>query len=419
MSLRGVLARTPLLLLFAAIAFSADLPDQWRSWRYSRSIVVPDTTELAKVSIPLNLYPRLGHGFSDLRIIEDAGAETPFVLNDENVRTPAESRHAAIREHSFVPGNYTQLVMDLGHQPSFHNALEIGTSENDFIDWVEIAASDDATTWRIVKDRAPISSFRKENISGSRQVRYSDNNARFLRVRIFEPAHPFPVTSVEVFFSREFHEPIRTSIPSQLTPDSAAPSSVSRWIIDLGSGSFPVSGVAIETPQPEFFRIVHMQISEDAKDWQDYFAGQVYRYKQADKQAESLRVYSQESWHRFWRIEIVNGNDAPLIDARPTLLAIPDWITFRPQSGHSYRLIYGNSSATPAHYDLSRTLGRRAETAAVPAALAAEEQTSNYLDPRPYTERHSYILWFALVVAVVLLAFAALRALRSPKATQS
>jgi hypothetical protein len=46
--------------------------------------------------------------------------------------------------------------------------------------------------------------------------------------------------------------------------------------------------------------------------------------------------------------------------------------------------------------------------------LGPEEITSNYADPRPFTERHPNLLWVALGLAIVLLGYAALRALRTP-----
>jgi hypothetical protein len=408
------------VLALAVAAFGADLPSRWRAWRYSRAIHVSDSAGPVKLSVPANLYTGVSNGFADLRIVDDRGTEIPFLLYDKNTRVPLETRHAVIRENSFVPEKYTQLVIDLGEKTAFHNSLEVSTSETNFIDWVEVAASDDAKTWRIVKDRAPIASFRKENIAGSRRVQYSDNNARFLRVEIFETAHQFPVTSVQVFFSREFHVPLRVSVPSAFTPDSTAAADVSRWVTDLGPGAFPVSGVVIDTTEPQFFRVVHMQNSDDGKDWQDFCSGEIYRYPLGEKQAESLRVFSPEVWHRrYWRIEIVNGSDAPLADAKPTLLAIPYWVLFYPQPGRAYRLIYGNSAAKLPQYDLSRTFDYHAESGAQAATLDEEEFTSNYVDPRPYTERHPRLLWLVLIVVVVLLAYSALRALRAPTPTSS
>jgi hypothetical protein len=48
------------------------------------------------------------------------------------------------------------------------------------------------------------------------------------------------------------------------------------------------------------------------------------------------------------------------------------------------------------------------------AQLGPEEITVNYADPRPFTERHLNLLWIVVGIAVVLLALAAVRALRSP-----
>jgi hypothetical protein len=404
----------------AVASFAANLPGPWRSWRYSRPIQVSDGNGVSKISIPADLFPRLASGFADLRIIDEAGREIPFLRYDKNVRAPIQARRASIRENSFVPDQYTQLVIDLGEKTSFHNTIQINTPATDFINWVEVAASDDAETWRIVKDRAPIAAFSKEHIVGSRQVHYSDNNARFLRLRIFDPARQFPVSTVQVMFSKEFQEPARTALPAQFAPDPTATPTSSRWIADLGPGSFPVSGVAIETTQPEFFRVVHMETSEDGKEWRYFFSGEIYRYKQGDKQAESLRVLSHESGpRRFWRIEVLNGNDTPLAEAKLTLLTIPYFVAFYPQSGHSYRLIYGNSKAQLPNYDLARTFDYHAEPEAKIAGLGEEETTSNYLDPRPYTEKHSGVLWFAVVVAVILLAWAAFSAMRTAPGTAS
>ena len=46
--------------------------------------------------------------------------------------------------------------------------------------------------------------------------------------------------------------------------------------------------------------------------------------------------------------------------------------------------------------------------------LGSPEVTTNFADPRPFTERHPNLLWIALAIAVIMLGYAALRALRNP-----
>ncbi len=90
------------------------------------------------------------------------------------------------------------------------------------------------------------------------------------------------------------------------------------------------------------------------------------------------------------------------------------FVLFHPTPNRFYRLIYGNARATAPQYDLARTLQIPPVEAMIHSSLGAEEVTSNYADPRPFTERHPNLLWIALGLAVVLLGWAALRAFRAP-----
>jgi hypothetical protein len=111
---------------------------------------------------------------------------------------------------------------------------------------------------------------------------------------------------------------------------------------------------------------------------------------------------------------VLNGNDAPLSDVRLSVLMPLRFVLFHAATGHSYRMVYGNSRATAPDYDLVRTLQIPGVEAMGQASLGTEEATSNYIDPSPFTERHPNLLWAALGLAVILLGYAAVRALRTP-----
>jgi hypothetical protein len=92
-----------------------------------------------------------------------------------------------------------------------------------------------------------------------------------------------------------------------------------------------------------------------------------------------------------------------------------------PEAGRTYRLLYGNARAGRPEYDLAKTLPSNMTQVLDPQDLAfgLEEATSNYTDPRPFSERHPNLLWLALGVAVILLAYSAMRSLRSAPAKSS
>ena len=418
---RRLVASGVLIAAACACTFAADLPSEWRAWRYSRSIQTSPTTTSVYCSahVASGVFPHAKNSLADLRIIDESGAEVPYSLTSEDAGIKKQSRSVVLLENSYFPGQYTQVLLDLGKQAAFHNAVKIFTPESNFINWVEVAASDDAHVWRIVKARAPISRFRQENLEGNQTIRYSQNNARYLRLHIMQTAQQFPVTAAEISFSGEAVEMVREAVPVSLIPDSSALKSVTRWNADFDSAEYPVSEIVFDTPQAEFFRAVRVQTSGDAKEWSLACAGEIYRYKVGDKLEESLRVPVSRSYgaagSRYWRVEVLNQNDTTLAGVSARLLMQSRRAFFEQKPGHTYRLLYGNARAEAPSYDLGRLLnvsGFKSTPALV--EIGPEELTGNYTDSRPFTERHPNVLWVALGVAVLLLAYAALRALKPP-----
>lgn len=410
------------LVAIGASALSADLPSAWRSWQFSRAIESGRADALNYVVLDREVFSHSDNQLADLRIIDELGQELPFEVRSQITPPPQPvSVPATLRENSFVPGQFTQVVLDLGDRAPFHNSLRVQTTESDFINWVEVAASDDAHQWRIVNPRAPISRFRKENLEGNQLVRYSENNARYLRVRIQEAAHTFQVTGMEVFSSPAFKtEPPGESgalLGAALLPDSNGASAQTQWTVDLGAAAIPIARFNFETTQPEFYRAVRLLNSADEKEWQPVGGGEIHRSLVDGKTEESLSVQSYIVWGpRYWRVEVLNASDAPLSEVRLSLTMPLRFVLFHPAQGRSYRLLYGNFRAAVPQYDLARTLRIQANEALAHLSLGAEEATSNYADPRPFTERHPNLLWLALGLAIVLLGYAALRALRTPDA---
>ena len=412
-----------LLLVLTALSasvLSTDLPSAWRAWRYSRPIESGRADALNYITLDREVFSHSENQLADLRIVDDLGQELPFEVRSHITPPPQPVRlAAALRENSFVPGQFTQVVLDLGEGASFHNSVRVQTTESDFINWVEVAASDDAHQWRIVNPRAPISRFRRENLEGNQLVRYSENNARYLRVRIQESAHTFEVADMEVFSSPAF----TTETPAEkgalltaiLLPDSSGAASQTQWTVDLGSAAIPIARFNFETTQPEFYRAVRLLNSTDEKEWQSVGGGEIHRFVANGKTEESLGVPSYEMWGpRYWRVEVLNASDAPLSEIRLSLTMPLRFVLFHPVQNRTYRLIYGNFRATTPQYDLARTLHIQVNEVMAHLRLGAEEATSNYSDPRPFTERHPNLLWLALGLAVVLLGYAALRAMRTP-----
>lgn len=403
----------------AVLLAASDLPQPWRSWRYSRS-VESVSTPYVEVPLPWDLIARCRPGCPDLRLIDDRGREVPFELISERSESHSESHAAKVVENSFVAGQYTQIIGDAGQNPFVYDRVGIDTPKPDFIVWAELALSDDARTWRVVEPRAPIARFRSRAVDGTQAIPFQGLPSRYVRIRIFESSQQFPVDAVRVI-NQASHKAERTEISAPFAPANSPEPGQTSWTADLTVSSYPVSEVRFSTDTPEFYRAVRISGSNDGKEWNYLASGMIYRYTQANTLRESLSAEFYESFgYRFWRATIVNGDDPPLSGVHIALLGAPRKILFKQQPGASYRVLYGNDKASAPRYDLSRYLeSAPPKPGAVILGLGAEEATSNYLDPRPFTERHPVLLWLALGLAVLLLAYAALRALRTPPQLKS
>lgn len=405
---------------FAVTSLAAmPLPKAWSHWRYSRAIQLPptETRRLVSVAVPQDVYPQALAGLPDIRVIDDLGAEVPFARFAREGSTNSVSLATMIHENSFSPGKYTQLVLDAGEKAPFHNAVKVNASETDFIEWVHVEASDDAHLWRIVQERAPIFHFQKEGREGTQTVNYSENNARYLRVQILEREKQFLILGANLLY-KTVEAPERAPLAVPISPDPSAPPGETAWRVDLGAPPLSVTEVRFGVAPAEFSRNVEISASDDGARWDSLAQGQIYRFHQGDAAREELSVsFCFCGDKRYLRVAILNGNDASLPSAVPTLYMTPQHAVFEQQPGRSYRMLYGQSEAKSPQYDLERRVDAKQEEAAVAGQFGTEEINAAWSDPRPWTEQHGMFLWVVLGIAVALLVYSALRSLRRSTTT--
>jgi hypothetical protein len=400
---------------FMALAASP-LPTAWQHWRYSRRLQLPEvqTTALVGLLVPEEVYTREAAPGADLRIIDDEAREVPFSSFTRNAMSGHVSLVTIVHEKSFTPGQYTQIVMEVPRSSPFHNAVQFQTPEQNFIAWVRVEASDDARTWRIVQDRAPIFRFRDHGREGTQEVHYSENNAKFLRASILNGDYQFPVTDATVIYDSSVAAE-RAPLSANLAQAPTSPAGETLFTADFGGAHAPIYGVRFGVAPPtEFSRNVRLEYSADNSQWAPATSGEIYRFRQDDVVQEGLSVgfeYSNPE-SRYWRVTIENGNDAPLAGVTAQFLTAPLHILFERKPGRSYRLLYGQSEAEPAQYDLERRLSNKEKDAAVVVALGPEEENTAWSDPRPMTEKHEFVLWVFVGLAVLILGYSAVHSLR-------
>jgi hypothetical protein len=427
----GLAAALPLAAMPAAaapdaapeVAASPKLPEPWRNWRYFRALELGDRSgpgrpRLERLRVPVEVHARALAHLADLRVLDAVGREVPFVLQARTGKQAFDWRNAKLQEVSFDPGHDTQLVVDTGAKRQLHNAVRLTAESDDFIVWVEVSIAERPGQWRILRQRAPIYRFRGEQVEGSQVISYPESHSRYLRVRILDPQAPFPVVACEVGLEvRE--EPVRLPVEAPLAPVQASPATgaaargASVFETDLGDLRAPLSEARFETTQPEFHRVVRVSSADDGRNWNRVGTGEIYRSVPGGSGSESLGVSFPEATARRWRVEVLNRDDAPLTGLQARLYAAARDVVFQGDGPGPWRLIYGNSRARAAAYDLEKRLSPDALERTAEVRPGPEQENSAFVDPRPFTERHPFVLWLAIGIAVATLAGLALRTLRT------
>jgi len=405
----------------AVAAWSAELPAAWKHWRYGRPLAAPEAVTWASVTLPLEVWGQAAGSLDDLRLIDAAGSEVPYVLHARLGQRSRIWRDTELSEIGFVPGGYTQAVADLGAGAAPHNTLEVEIAERDFFTWAEIAASDDRATWRIVRERGPVYRFGKEGLSGSGIVSYPATQARWLRLRLLAADEKLEVRRVSVA-GEQVEEPELVSLPGRLEREADAPRGESRWLVDFGCGGVPASAARFGSGRGEFHRPARIEASDDGDLWRPAGDGDIYRYAPREAGSddrlevrEHLEIRFGESRGRFWRVTVFDRDDPPIEDLKVELRGTPRHVVFRPSAaGPSHRLLYGNGRAAAPRYELARLTTAAERAAAVAVAPGAEFENAAWVSSEPWSERNPAVLWSALVLAVVGLGWLALHALRQP-----
>jgi hypothetical protein len=137
-------------------------------------------------------------------------------------------------------------------------------------------------------------------------------------------------------------------------------------------------------------------------------------------QTEDLMVSVWGARHARLVITIENGDDPPLKLEAIQPEALERRMYFDPKGAPALKLYYGDDKLAAPVYDYARFFHE--EPGAVRAQLGPDLQNSAYTgrpDDRPWSERHDWILWAAMLLAVAALAILAVRGLRSEAKTSS
>jgi hypothetical protein len=354
----------------------------------------------------------------DLRLYSGQ-TEIPYALVVERASTNSSEMQAAVLNLG-RSGGAAQFVIEPGMDAEYDRiTLRLSDDARDFVSRVKLEGTDDLHhgPWTEM-GTDPIYDFSREKLGANYAIGVPTARFSFLRITIPElrpeqikgasvamtardNARWSDLSSVDMKIAQERGRTVVTW--RELT---RAPVERLRFLVDPGQTNFRrhVIVEGIREGDGNTFTLADANI------------GRIH-FLRGVKMIDSDDTDVDLSWSTgTFKVTIENGDDPPL-----QLLGIQPFtherrIYFNPPAGTAtaLRLYYGDEELSAPVYDYAKLF--RADPEAVEAPLGPGSANAAYAarpDRRPWTERHSWVLCAALVVAVVGLGAVALRGLRA------
>ncbi len=343
----------PLLAQLSATCGSALVPTEWQ---YRQSLPVPGPG-LVKIILPAETFDSARPGLPDLRLLDPAGHEVPYLL-DRELAKPGLDPGRNLSPKSFrVSENSetTQLLVETGTTDPL-DAIDLETSVPLFLKAAHVEISSDGLEWQSLGPATPV--FRQ---FGAEQLRLSleRRTAAFIRVTLTnDPSRKVDFSGAALKLSpSKAAPPVLTPLGAQITRrDEFAGETVLS--IELDGRHVPLAGLTLDAADPLFMRRVTMSVREPQGGTcseRTIGSGTIYRVAlggtAARSQLEIPLEFSPSS--REVLVHIFNGDSPPLAIAAVRAKQHPVSLLFHAAAAGDYTLLTGNPQAVPPHYDLA------------------------------------------------------------------
>jgi uncharacterized protein DUF3999 len=348
---------------------------------------------------------------ADLRLY-DGGTQVPYQLISERAATFAQESEAKILNLA-QRDDHTEFDLDVAPVTEY-NRIHLSLEHKDFLVSATVSGRNQLSDPALVSSPAPstLFDFSRENLGSNATIVLPAWSYRYVHVRLSPGVLPKEVRQATVAFLQE-KKGFWTPAGNCKQDTSQKHNTVFTCEVPP---AMPIDRIQFEVPanRVNFRRPVYVANEKGVQ----ITAGNISRIRMnragATAIAEDLTVNIFGDYTSRITITVDNGDDPPIPFERVQPESLERRLYFEPQGKTSLKLFYGDDRLSSPVYDYAKFF--REDPNVTQAQLAPEMANPAYRsrpDDRPWTERHRLIMWAALVVAVAVLAWLALRGLRS------
>ena len=367
-----------------------------------------------------DLWSHARPDLGDLRLYTGESA-VQYALSEQRAGTSSEETEAKILNLGSVSG-HTEFDLDAARITEY-DRVRLRLDTHDFVATASVSGGNAPGKEGTVElPPSTLYDFTKEQLGSNSVLKLPASSFRYLHVRLSVGIRPQQVKGAAIFNLRE-QRASWTKAGSCGEPQQKQRATVIACTIPA---RVPMDRVLFHVAAADvnFRRAVNVEETNGAQ----IAGGEISRVRVNRGTTlvinEELAVSVTE---RNFNIEeknadgsrhvilvVDNGDNPPLSISDAETLAIERRIYFHPQGKTSLRLYYGDDKLAAPVYDYARFF--HVEASPAQAELGAGEHNAQYTgrpDDRPWSERHTAVLWGTMLLATGVLAILALRGLRA------
>ena len=389
-------------------------------FRYRRDVSISQPGRQNYLVIDGPIWAHVRSDLSDVRLY-DGDVQVPYALSEEHAASSTEEREARILNLGVRAGR-TEFDLDVGGEVEYNQVLLHLQAAN----FVASATADGRDALGEGAGRklstSTLYDFSREGLGNNFTLHVPLATFRYLHVSIAPAISPQDITGAS---TSAHHETQATWISAGHCHSPEQVSRATRIACDLDPG-VPVNRILFTVPPGvvNFRRNVSISaVTANDPQGQQLCSGSIsrIRMKSGSREVvtEDLAFGFCNGKERQVTIEIDNGDNAPLTVDKVEPQSVERRIYFDPPGKTAINLYYGDEKLPAPEYDYARFFHKEADAAQ--AVIAAETMNPSYTgrpDERPWSERHKWVLWGAMLLAVVMLALLALKGLTGPTPAQ-
>ena len=429
-----------LFSLFLTQAIAAEPP----VFRFSRPIILQDDGRQILLAVALDdlIYASSNQDFRDLRITDQDGAETPYLLQKiilSKTVIQRQSSPSEIQTLQKTDDDGIVVTVSLDNDAANADGLTVVTAQHDFEYHLQIHGSIDGTTWKLLVENAIIYDYSRFMTIGNLEIPLPSNNYRHFKIVVAEATQTRAAELMELTRTMQSGEEQQRSEKLDLHIEPLHMQRIDFWhnqtetlpdseqkydypvtafnisqgaqkkisLIEINTQRQPLTGFKLKIDTPTFNRQAEVQIPQKhGIETRMQTIGKIMlkalHFK--DINQEQTGISFPEQRQSLYRIIIHNQDNPPLKFIGVNGIGNGYQLLFLTQPGKSYQLHYGADKAEAAHYDTEpiRELLRRGYQSTA-AALGPETASASVAEKLDLTDLLNSKLFLGMAIGLMVL----------------